>query len=174
VSAAVLSEVDRALLGDLHARARCLPDPGRGWRYRGHQALVLAHGRLFTPSPWDPARPKGLPKRCFANALRLAAVDPTLVYVEGYAHIGLLPVPHAWCARPDGTVADPTWPDEVCAGYLGIPLATWFVQARMVKTGHLGVLAGDWHDDFWLLRHGLPEAAILAVGRPLPTGGELR
>jgi hypothetical protein len=81
----------RALLDHLRGQAARLPDPGHGWRYHCHEALALAFGRLFTPRPWDPTVPKGRPKDCFANALRLATADPTLVYAEGYAHVTALP-----------------------------------------------------------------------------------
>ncbi|MGH9057930.1 MAG: hypothetical protein ACRDZY_00205 [Acidimicrobiales bacterium] len=142
------------------------PDSAATWRYSSVHALLLAHGRLFTPQVTPPAE-LGTPRECFHNASDRADTDDSAVYVEGLAvRAGVLgiDVEHAWCAV--GSVAvDPTWGDGQV--YLGVPLRDAFRQRRQQKTEYWTML---WSPDVLeLLRDGLPEDALADVGRPLPS-----
>lgn len=59
---------------------------------------------------------------CYMNATHRAWGRGELTYVQGVAMTGKFPVPmeHAWCELPDGTVIDPTWSDG--SAYLGVAI----------------------------------------------------
>lgn len=116
----------------------------------GREKIVLAYGRSYEWRPLpdfiDPA-PHG---RCFQNAYELVRLDEmldgddNLVYVEGFAacHPVDSPVHHAWAARPDGTVIDPTWHDLARDGadYFGVPFKLSYVESRLLDVGMYAVL----------------------------------
>jgi len=90
---------------------------------------LLKDGRWYEPQMLPRKYAYGEMKQCFANAARLALREPTLTYVEGFAHSGLIPVHHAWTVDLKGRVIDPTWrtrPEDEYAhkvhdmAYLGI------------------------------------------------------
>ncbi|MFD9061509.1 hypothetical protein ACFVZ3_08330 [Kitasatospora purpeofusca] len=162
---------------NLIAAVRTTSDPDE----RAAARVVLAQGRLFTPSPWPAAGVprRGAPTRCFANALRVAQRAGG-AYVEGFVLASGSLRRHAWCARADGAVLDPAWPrGEAAPAYLGVPTAPWFVDAfqqrTLTKTRFVGVLdarvqaerdAGRIHCG------GVPAAALLDLGTPLPLATE--
>ncbi|WP_228821316.1 hypothetical protein [Nocardia farcinica] len=136
------------------------------WRYLSIYHLLLRHGRSFIPAQ-RPSSVTKLPERhCFHNAARTAAARPGLVYAEGFAGAvvgsSVVPIQHAWCVWPDGTVLDPTW-DQPGAAYVGVA-----VQARLLWPDHRrdGLLA-DFQRSLPLLQHGIPEAALIELGDPL-------
>ncbi|MFE2723925.1 hypothetical protein [Kitasatospora sp. NPDC059327] len=138
------------------------------WAHRSVPALLLAHGRWFTPAPL-PIGMAPLPERqCFANAARTERAHPPLIYTEGLALPADSPVPtaHAWCSTPDGHALDPTWSELGGTAYLGIPLAT--SSPRPHPAFGSGVLERP-ETMYPLLRHGLPPDAMAAVGRPRTT-----
>ncbi|HEY3469703.1 MAG TPA: hypothetical protein VGL47_31550 [Amycolatopsis sp.] len=96
-----------------------------------------------------------------------ASVIYGLTYVEGYATApSPAPFPHAWCARPDGTVEDPTWGGDGRA-YLGVPFTNDFLQ-RQDALGELGPLLFDQHITGWQFLHdGIPGDATAEVGLPM-------
>ncbi|MGW1180086.1 hypothetical protein [Streptomyces drozdowiczii] len=104
-------------------------------------------------------------RQCFANAFALATVRSELVYAEGYAvyAVGdtLLPLQHAWCVAPDGSVVDPTW-ETPGAAYLGLPIGP--------VLGPPGLGPGLIHEITFLaqaLEAGLPAEALVDLGRPV-------
>ena len=139
--------------------------------------VVIGQGRLFVPAPWPGC---GVPRRgsirqCHRNALRVARLL-SVAYVEGFAYADGLVVPHAWAARGDGTVLDPTWPDGGCAlAYLGVPMTAQFVAAfqsrTMTRTRFPGVLDAEvqaLRDAVRIYTDGVPAYGRVRIGRPLP------
>jgi hypothetical protein len=165
------TEFEQALLAKLQRWVQPAPPD---FRYGSNWALVLGQGRWFTPAPW----PRGLAVRgrlraCFQAAERVAA-RTGLTYCEGFAldDLGVVDV-HAWCARPDGTAVDPTWPDGVGRAYLGVPLVAEFLATIRARTRtRPGTSVFDHEvqakkDDCRLLRDGVPDEAVAPIGRPL-------
>lgn len=79
-------------------------------------------------------------KECFRNAA-LSAMEPgtKLIYCEGYAHTGLIPVPHAWLMTPGGAVMDPTWGMDGLE-YFGVAVQKSFLRKVTYKASHYGLL----------------------------------
>lgn len=144
-----------------------------GWVHSCLASLLLAHGRLFTPSPWPGGGPPpGEPGKCFIESVSWASASGgELAYVEGWAWDIAFPVEHAWCADPDGVVRDLTWPRPGGA-YLGVPVAAKTALALMGEhggplmhnNGLVGPVAQSW------MRTGLPAGLLVDAGRPLPVG----
>jgi len=137
----------------IHPLRNAHPD----WTYVCIEHLVLHRGTWYTPAPLPVGRDRGDERHCFANATRHSRAHE-LIYVEGYAlgpH-GLI-FEHAWCARPDGTVEDPTWPDGAGLAYLGIPFDADYIARFEQLRGVTTRMLFDPHLDNWqLLRTGLP------------------
>ncbi|MET9403555.1 hypothetical protein [Kitasatospora sp. NPDC002965] len=138
--------------------------------------VILAQGRLFTPARWPTrgAPRRGTAGRCHPNALRVAR-QVGAVYVEGFAYAAGAAYPHAWCARPDGTVLDPTWPDGAAAAYLGVPMTITFVKAFQQRTLTKTLFVGVFDEQVQAVRDaariftgGVPARALVDVGRALP------
>ena len=95
------------------------------WSHPSQFHLLLALDRRFTPAP-RPGGVKSMTERlCYSNCAQYAQdhLDEGLLYAEGFAltHVGTdFYLPHAWIARPDGTVLDPTWEDEPGRAHVGI------------------------------------------------------
>ncbi|MEU9043618.1 MULTISPECIES: hypothetical protein [unclassified Kitasatospora] len=165
------SRHEQVLVGALRARA------SRGALTA--EAVVLAQGRLQTPSPW----PTGMPRRgnggaCFPNASRIAGRSPALAYVEGYVIEDDGTVSrHAWCADEHGHALDPTWPDGRARAYAGIGMALAWVTAVQRRTctqtrfpGVLDAAVQHTRDADRVLTYGIPPEALLTLGRDLPEG----
>ncbi|WNV84729.1 hypothetical protein [Umezawaea sp. Da 62-37] len=137
----------------IHPLRHAHPD----WTYTCIEHLVLHRGTWYTPAPLPVGRERGDERHCFANATRHSRAHE-LIYVEGYAlgpH-GLV-FEHAWCAHPDGTVEDPTWPDGAGLAYLGIPFTAGYIVRFERLRGVTTRLLFDPHlDDWQLLRTGMP------------------
>lgn len=129
---------------------------------------MLAEGRIFQPGETDevPRQWRGEPSTCYVTAA-LWAVDADLAYVEGWASTGLLTfgTEHAWCAGHAGTIAlDPTW-NEPGDAYLGVAFhPAW---RRRYPVPGLFTVQHPLGREF--LAHGLPDAARIDAGAPLPT-----
>lgn len=146
------------------ARMNVRPDSETArWHYGSVAELLLAHGRLFTPSPPDGVL--GPAKACYRNASERADAHTTEVYVEGLASTtAVMALEHAWCAA--GPVAiDPTWTDG--ASYLGIAFTHDYRRQRQNDTDQWSLLWSP--STLELLREGLPSHAVADAGRPLPT-----
>ncbi|MFI6883837.1 hypothetical protein [Streptosporangium canum] len=110
-----------------------------------------------------------------ADATRIAEAHD-LIYVEGMALAAGLPVggfDHAWCvdARDGHHVIDPTLPDGWASAYVGVPLNGAYRRQQQGRRGGAAVFtvdSGGWQDNAVALRDGVPAAALLPVGRPLP------
>ncbi|MFE6166160.1 hypothetical protein ACFQ7F_45535 [Streptomyces sp. NPDC056486] len=143
-----------------------------GWVHPGLSALLLAHGRLFTPAPWpDGGDPPGEPGRCYIESVSWAwATGGELAYVEGWAWDTAWPVEHAWCAGAGGAARDLTWRRPGRA-YLGIPVRAQDAARLMgEQSGPLLHGAGGLASDLvvtWC-REGFPAELLADVGRPLP------
>jgi hypothetical protein len=105
--------------------------------------ILLRHGRVW---PCDPAlvitRPRRyLPRHCYYNAWQLALHEPRkYTYVEGYAHMGVMPVSHAWVVDSEGNVLDPTWQDLAeRSDYFGVPFKIQFLNRMALKTEYAGI-----------------------------------
>jgi hypothetical protein len=95
--------------------------PFNGYTYAGIGDFLLQHGVWYEPRSLPARVRRGLPRRCFHNALRLAKTRGYR-YIEGYAvaDIGVLfPAYHAWNLDRDGKLVDNTW-DEVGLAYFGV------------------------------------------------------
>ena len=171
-----LQTLDGALEGDqahLAALLRAVADihPTRhtrsDWAYRCVELLLLHRGHWYFPAPFPADRKRGDKRHCYTNALRHSRAHH-LSYIEGYA-LGPhgLPYEHAWCARPDGRVEDPTWPDGAGLAYLGIPFTARHIAEHEQRHGTTVRLLFDSHlNDGEPLRSGWPAAAgTAAAGR---------
>lgn len=120
--------------------------------YRCLQEFVLKHGIECTAAPLPEGVKRGRVKLCYMNATKLALKRPDLVYVEGFA-VGVIPVMHAWCVTPDGTVIDPTW--DTGRDYFGVPIKTGYLRRAIVKSGFYGLI--DNYQNEWPLLREPPE-----------------
>ncbi|MER5326569.1 hypothetical protein [Streptosporangium roseum] len=80
---------------------------------------------------------------------------------------------HAWCvnARDGHHVIDPTLPDGWASAYVGVPLSGAYRRQQQARRGGAAVFTvdpGGWQDNAAALRDGVPTAALLPVGHPLP------
>lgn len=134
--------------------------------YNGLSEIVRAHGRSFGPVGWGRAHPglrRGDSHNCFPNSYRLATDHPDqLVYVEGLAYTGLVPVHHAWAVTHSGEVVDPTWDETEMDTlpveqweYVGIPFSFRFVLDTAARREVYGLL-----DEVAVFRQPLPVEAI--------------
>jgi hypothetical protein len=109
-------------------------------------AFVLDHGQAFEADERTYQGRKRAAKQCFANAAMLVFKDPSLTYVEGYVET-VIPILHAWARRPDGGIIDPTLRLEgvdgqprLIRGYWGVPFATPYVRASLIRNEVYGLL----------------------------------
>ncbi|MFF4709617.1 hypothetical protein [Streptomyces sp. NPDC001297] len=170
---AVQADAERDLIGHLRRQASAVSER-RGWAYSSLAALLLVHGRLFTPSRWaDSVAPPGEPGRCYVESVSWAwASSGTLAYVEGLAcSAGGAMVEHAWCADVlDGRARDLTW-SEPGRAYLGLPVDAEHAAGVMgARAGPLlyGVVQGVSDVAERWMRSGIPEGLLLDVGRAVP------
>lgn len=129
-----------------------------GWAYSSTYALVASLGYEFDAASLPDGYRRMTPRHCFDNALRLAAGNPHLVYVEGFA-VSVLPLHHAWCVTADGVVVDPTWEHPEECSYFGVPFSTAWVQSALHGRDTTCVL-DDYDKRFLTLREGLPAEAL--------------
>lgn len=129
--------------------------------------LLLGHD--FQASALPKSLGRGERRQCYRNAAMLAMEHPELVYCEGYAcPKDLIPVHHAWCVTPTGTVVDSTWDAPAEAEYFGIALNTAWLRTRIENQTCWGLLAEciprEWlgfAPDAYLDANWLPDAARL-------------
>ncbi|MER7755278.1 hypothetical protein [Kitasatospora sp. NPDC097643] len=176
MSSTTISRPERDLIGALRSRASAVR--------LSAEAVVLAQGRLQSPSGW----PAGMPRRsdggdCFRNAWRIALKSAALksvalTYVEGFVleEDGTV-ARHAWCADEAGHALDPTWRDGRARAYAGVGMAAAWVAAvqrrTCTRTRFPGVLDADvqhTRDADRVLTYGVPAMALVPLGRDLPTG----
>lgn len=140
------------------------------WHSSGFDEFVLKYGKPMSPSPTQTLR--GLPKSCYYNCQELIAQEKEkgLIYVEGYAIPSGLGVPiplfHAWLINDKGEVIEPTW-KQPGVEYWGVPLKIEWVKSIIEvrrQNGHSNVLSifeGDYLEDFFLLKEGLPKESYV-------------
>jgi hypothetical protein len=117
-----------------------------GWHYHGPADLVLQHGKLYERKPYPKTWQKGQPKECYQNAF-LLAIEKSLIYCEGWATTGIIPVIHAWCLDVDGKIVDPTWDGQT---YFGIPFKMEWLLVFLQKQKYYGLL-DNWQNGFPLM-----------------------
>lgn len=127
---------------------QCMRDMQRAqqgaWSYCSFYDYVLDRGHAgrveqLTGEEWNIAsgvpgvypRPQG----CFHNAQRVVLKDRSqqLVYVEGFAVCGFLPMHHGWI-EINGKVLDPTWSRDLCipaegSSYFGVEFSRGEIKA---------------------------------------------
>lgn len=110
---------------------------------------------------------RGEIRQCFYNSLMAASAWPDrLVYCEGIAFSGFLPVNHAWVLDLEtGLAWDPTWsearlgPRMQSACYLGIPLRLDVVLDRAARGDWC--MLDDWRERWPILSGTLPLDVVL-------------
>lgn len=115
-----MNDLERYLRAVTHLRG----EPPSGFRYGSLESYFLAEGHAYESGPLDdlagllaaiPRRARFPLGMCFRNAMRFVLDrlgqgidDGHVLYAEGYATTGLLPVQHAWL-DVGGRVVDLTW-----------------------------------------------------------------
>lgn len=106
--------------------------------YNSLDHFVLKNGRHMNRviSP-----PVIMTKRmCFRNAAYLALKpNSRLIYCEGYAHTGAIPVLHAWLVDSQGQTIDPTWGLDGLE-YFGVAVNREFLRQKLFESEHYGLL----------------------------------
>jgi len=105
-------------------QAALLVKNGVKFKYSGIEDLYFKSGHLFSQEPLSVAdmfdlgellrgvvRYRFRPRECFMNAAKLAFDVNGLVYCEGFAWCGIIPVQHAWVSFR-GRPIDVTWPKK--------------------------------------------------------------
>ena len=137
--------------------------PHPEWKYNSFEELILSCGREMTFAPLPENIEPGLPKGCYYNCLQILNEHPELTYCEGYALADglVLPVPHAWLINPRSEVVDPTW--DTAGAYIGVTFNTDWLMSLLKSRNQedrLAVFEGNYIEDFFLLKEGLPDEAI--------------
>jgi len=138
-------------------------------KYSCQEAVVLAHGTVFTHTRPVPDSIRGPMRRCYANAQALRHRVPDLVYCAGYAlppDCDDLIFEHAWLMDPDGCVIDPTWGTSHLTGYVGVPLKD--AHATRMRRTRTDILLGVPYRQMWA--HGLPRDIL---HRPTQPAGQI-
>lgn len=106
------------------------------------EGYVLEHGERFTPQPLPKGIKRGTIKECFRNAALLAMDSDEYTYVEGIAHMGIIPMHHAWVVDKQGNVIDNTWRTPGLS-YLGVKFPKKELMRRLAKQKTFGMLGYD-------------------------------
>lgn len=129
------------------------------FQYLCMEDFILREGYLMgNRSPRSDRLRRGRPKECYHNAYLLALSNPRLIYCEGYAVSGNVPLPvaHAWCIDEKGNVIDPTWKDG--RSYYGVPFKIAYVSEKNRSKKNYGII-DNWEHKWPLLRgeehHGI-------------------
>lgn len=121
-----------------------------GLRYRNVEDFVLQRGRpMGARSPLSDEFPRDPPKQCFGNAYQ-RMMTGKLVYCEGFATGGILPVQHAWLIDLNCNVIDTTW--RTGTEYYGVEFTTEYVVRTVLTRGSYGVI--DYFEARWPLLRG--------------------
>lgn len=125
---------------------------GNEFRYGSVEDLLLREGINMPYQALPETIRHGAPRFCFHNARKLVCdFHPRYLYVEGYA-CGIVPVLHAWCYDLEtGCAVDPTWEQETCQLYVGVPILTRYLIEHDLKSKHASIL-DDWKAGWPLLR----------------------
>lgn len=129
--------------------------------YKGGEDLVKRHGKQFTAQPLPEEYGLMEAKNCYNNAFILAAANPELTYVEGYAYSGILPIHHAWVVDAEGRVIDPTWIDPVNCTYFGVGFKTAHLRKLVNKRGFNPTMFDDYDRSWPLFRGRIPLSAVV-------------
>lgn len=131
---------------ELYAEVERLQGKGRPFRYNMAD-FVAQFGTTCFPQELPKKYKKGKPRACFYNSMHLA-VSQGLIYVEGYASAGILPILHGWCVDPDDheMVIDVT--TTGFSEYIGV---------RFTHDATVGFLQQAVKNDFWSVIDNYPE-----------------
>lgn len=113
--------------------------------------LLVRYGVIFKKAEFDLAYPHFGPQDiCFTQAAKVSLAAHELTYCEGLMLVQLpsgevIPMVHAWCCKPDGTVVDPTCYLHQSAAevtYIGVPVYRGYLARWHQLTGYFGLLDG--------------------------------
>jgi hypothetical protein len=114
-------------------------EPPKGYRHTA-SSFLLAYGQPYYTDEKSFEGRRRTPKQCFMNAYQLT-FEKDLTYVEGYCHMGIIPIEHAWCITREGIVVDPTLP--TASGYFGVPFKSNYLLGATYKKGTYGLLGWE-------------------------------
>jgi hypothetical protein len=109
---------------------------------------------------------------CYENATMCAIDNAQFRYVEGYASMQGIPLPHAWVYDiSTDTHYDPTW-IGIGSDYHGVAFSTKFLLSFSIETGYYGIWGSDDLKSLnEMMRTGFPPGAIL---QPVANNGRRR
>jgi hypothetical protein len=113
---------------------------------------IESEGRFHEVAPLPKGVKLGEARLCFMNAYNATQANPKLRYAEGYAHMGAIPLHHAWALDEKNRVVDPTWPEREVPlegrAYYGVAMDPKKAFKRMTRHGTYGVyFKGDETDN---------------------------
>lgn len=144
---------------------------GDDYLYRSGGDLLLQHGNFYSGRvlPEDYESLRGVPGRCFQNALDAVTQDPSLRYVEGVYAIGTSHyTPHAWCLDPEGNLLEVSLPtsgeiyENAVEEHTGLPV---------LGVEHWGYWGAVFHPEFVKAVWATQEGHVGMLDRPTADAG---